>query len=419
MPRKDILILLAIIISFPFFLIRILHNINIKDFKYSLKMYSEVLESQYNDEMNVAMSDIKKNDEINSLFNKLYDEDISIQSFDTVFKYLYIKTNVTYKAHDINYIDCLHDKCKFEINSEKEKETSKAKIKFLKSKYNSAYKKWYSMYEDLLNKEVSNDSLCHCFFHYRYYKYDNEDWLDFENLLKQYNKDLNNSVNNNQTQKNSYANLKSQNKRRLKNLYHDTFESKLSANESTILKSKKVKYYYNSANFGKLSYEFEQVSFDESKFDDVCEEVFAEQWKANSLRTGSMPYSSCYGSSNYCGGSSCSQIKVKNSSTDVILMVKNNRNRVIRHVYINGNDSFTLNVPNGTYSVYFYNGEGWNPNKKMKNTYCGTPKGGFVSKESVTKDDNLSVYDQIMTYTLYPVSYGNFSPEGSSINEAF
>ena len=132
-----------------------------------------------------------------------------------------------------------------------------------------------------------------------------------------------------------------------------------------------------------------------------------------------MPYASCYGSSNYCNSYGCSEIKVENSSTDVVIMVKNSRNRVIRHVYINGSDSYTIKLPDGKYSVFFYHGKGWNPNKKMKNTYCGTPKGGFVSNESVTKDDDLRIYNQIMTYTLYPVSYGNFHPEGSSINEAF
>ena len=82
-------------------------------------------------------------------------------------------------------------------------------------------------------------------------------------------------------------------------------------------------------------------------------------------------------------------------------------------------DNFTLKVPNGRYSVFFYNGRGWNPNKKMKNTYCGTPKGGFVSQESFSKDDSFYISNQVLTYTLERVSYGNFNPEGSSMNEAF
>ena len=164
-----------------------------------------------------------------------------------------------------------------------------------------------------------------------------------------------------------------------------------------------------------ISFNVDVIEFNENEFNRVSEKVFEDQWKTNSLRTGSMPYASCYGSSNY----GTSSIKVKNSGQDVIILVKNNRDRVIRHVYIKGNDNFTLKVPNGRYSVFFYNGRGWNPNKKMKNTYCGTPKGGFVSQESFSKDDSFYISNQVLTYTLERVSYGNFNPEGSSMNEAF
>ena len=55
----------------------------------------------------------------------------------------------------------------------------------------------------------------------------------------------------------------------------------------------------------------------------------------------------------------------------------------------------------------------------MKNTNCGRLVGGFVSKVSVGKDMFLQLNNQYMTYTLTSVSNGNFSPQTSSINEAF
>lgn len=133
-----------------------------------------------------------------------------------------------------------------------------------------------------------------------------------------------------------------------------------------------------------------------------------------------MPYSSCYGSSNYCSDWSCSKIKViTGGSGDVLVTIKNSYGKVVRHAYIKGGNSFTFNVPDGSYQVFFYSGTGWNPNKQMPSSSCSYLKGGFVSNESVTKDNYINLYSQIMTYELILQQQGNFSTKPSSKNEAF
>lgn len=154
-----------------------------------------------------------------------------------------------------------------------------------------------------------------------------------------------------------------------------------------------------------------------SSLQNYVNEVYAEYYSTNSLRTGSTPYRYCYGP-NSSSNNFRSKIKIKNGSSDVIVTVKIN-NFVYRHAYIKSYGSFSFDVSNGNYDVYFYYGKGWNPNKFMKNTSCGKLTGGFVSNISISKDLGLYLKNQIMTYTLTSVSNGNFRPKDSSINEAF
>jgi hypothetical protein len=145
-------------------------------------------------------------------------------------------------------------------------------------------------------------------------------------------------------------------------------------------------------------------------------EVYTEQYKDFSLQTGAMPYGYCFGTSN----SGQSGVKVNAGGSDVLVTIKNMNDEVIRHAYIEARNSFRLNLPNGSYNVYFYYGNGWNPKRFMKDTDCGRLVGGFLSNESVSKDPNvLQLYSQIMVYTLTQQANGNFSTSGSSKGEAF
>jgi hypothetical protein len=139
----------------------------------------------------------------------------------------------------------------------------------------------------------------------------------------------------------------------------------------------------------------------------------------NSLRTGSTPYSYCFGRNRSCNDYGCSQIKVRTpSNSDVLVTIKKN-GKVYRHAYIRASSSYTFEFPNGTYQAFFYYGKGWYPEKFMKETSCGKLKGGFLTDEHFGKDDPQTLSNNVLTYELILQQNGNFSTRPSSKNEAF
>lgn len=149
------------------------------------------------------------------------------------------------------------------------------------------------------------------------------------------------------------------------------------------------------------------------------EQAIYNKYIDKSLSTGSTPYSYCFGSSNSCSSYGCSQIKVRTpSNSDVIVTIKKN-DKVYRHAYINSSSQYTFEFPNGTYQTFFYYGRGWNPNKVMKETDCGTLKGGFIADEHFGKDSPQSLSNNILEYELILQQNGNFSTRSSNSEEAF
>jgi len=176
---------------------------------------------------------------------------------------------------------------------------------------------------------------------------------------------------------------------------------------------------FNSPTFGLITYNLNTTSYNKEVFQSVADNAFEEQWKNNSLPTGAMPYSYCFGSYNYCGGYNCSEISVRTSSSDVLVTIKDSEGDVVRHAYINAGNTFTFNVYDGQYQVFFYSGTGWNPNKYMASNSCGVLRGGFVSDENFSKDDYVSMYSQTLSYELILQQNGNFNTKSSSLSEAF
>ena len=131
----------------------------------------------------------------------------------------------------------------------------------------------------------------------------------------------------------------------------------------------------------------------------------------NTLSTGEVPYS-CTGAR---GDESTISVKTSGASNcDVVVMVKS-RGTLVRNAYIHAGGSYTFNLPNGNYQVFFYGGRGWNPNKEMPNGEVG----GFVANESYSKDEPVSLDYQGLEYELIPQQNGNFSTEQSSASEIF
>lgn len=148
------------------------------------------------------------------------------------------------------------------------------------------------------------------------------------------------------------------------------------------------------------------------------EKAIYDKYINNSLVTGSTPYSYCYGGNSSCSDWGCSEIIVKTPyNSDVLVTIKKG-NIVVRHAYIKGGSSYTFELPNGTYQPFFYYGKGWNPEKVMKQTTCGTLKGGFIENEDFGKDDPQTLSNDILQYELILQERGNFSTRPSNANEA-
>ena len=131
----------------------------------------------------------------------------------------------------------------------------------------------------------------------------------------------------------------------------------------------------------------------------------------NRLQTGASPYKNAKLSGDE------STIEVKTSAgdeNDVVVIIKHN-GKIVRNAYIQGGESYQFSVPNGTYQVFFYGGKGWNPDKEMAGGYTG----GFVTNESFSKDNAVTLDYQGLNYELIPQRNGNFNTEQSSETEIF
>lgn len=146
-----------------------------------------------------------------------------------------------------------------------------------------------------------------------------------------------------------------------------------------------------------------------------------EKWKDNRLSTGSRPYKDHYGRP--LSGGNEFRFKTSSGCDYVILIKRSNDDRYVDHKYVRGGDAITISVPDGTYNVFLYTGNGWNPDKRV-----GACIGGFVTGESFQKDGPVTVtttidgdyyYNQTCEYTLYPVHNGNLHLKSSNPNEAF
>lgn len=182
-----------------------------------------------------------------------------------------------------------------------------------------------------------------------------------------------------------------------KNPNQRTYENSFSSSSTVTNTVEEEAYLDNSLSTGEKAYE--QPSVEDDPFYD------------NSLSTGASPYSS----TNTAGDDSEICITTSSSSNcDVVVIIKKG-NAIARNAYIQAGDSYTFNLANGTYQVFFYGGKGWNPGKAMP----GGKRGGFVANESYSKDSPVSLENQILEYELIPQPNGNFSTQQSSAGEMF
>lgn len=133
---------------------------------------------------------------------------------------------------------------------------------------------------------------------------------------------------------------------------------------------------------------------------------------------GATPWSNCFGKNASCKSYGCSDIIVKTSNSSPVVAIVKRNNKVIKHAYISAGSSYTFEVIDGTYEVFFYYGTSWNKNKKMPSGECSSLYGGWNYDESVSKDGPFRLKGQFVEYTLSQMVNGNFIPDKSNIKEA-
>lgn len=419
--KNKILIGIVVLLALLLVSIRFMFKNKFEEFKVSVQQYENEQLANFQQEKEKKIAQLS-NESLVQLFNQYFEESKSIIEKDTTFSFLYLSESVKYKMGRLDYFDCLHQKCIVEKQNETAQKQITLKEKELEKKFGSTFTSWYPKLKDeKLLQKTSRIGNCSGFYSDLYeISYNKDDWSEFEKFMNSYDNKIKTAQIQSKQAETQFSNNVSATKRSLKSGVINYFDTRLSNNKSQILSTETESKTFNSPTLGIISYNITKTSFNKQAFQNVADDAFEEQWKYNSLSTGSMPYASCYGSSNYCNEYGCSQIKViTGGSGDVLVTIKNYNGKVVRHGYIKGGYSYTFNVPDGNYQVFFYSGTGWNPNKQMQSSSCSYLKGGFVSNEDVTKDNYINLYSQIMTYELILQQQGNFSTKPSSKNEAF
>jgi hypothetical protein len=312
-------------------------------------------------------------------------------------------------------LDCLADFCVNSVENDRLKDRVLNSLDSIQNVYGEKSSKWiYQMKSErhrFLNS-VKIESCSDYFKHHEKLTILQQSFDELEEFLKEAPLKEKESQRKSASNKTEYLSALSKAKRSLNREGREILETKINGSESI----KQVSYSFMRGSLGTISYSFPVTTYPIKSLENAVEYAKSEQYRNNSLYNGAMPYSYCYGSRN----SGRSGVKVNAGSGDVLVMIKDYSDKVIRHAYVQAHKSFTLSIPDGSYHVYFYYGTGWNPTKFMKNTTCGKLTGGFHSHEVVNKDPStLSVYSQIMTYTLTEQINGNFSTSSSSKYEAF
>ena len=371
----------------------------------SLNKLKEELKAQY----------VRENENESYIFDEIFDIEKAISIKDSTVSFFLYSDQVEVKLIVKNYLKCVQFKAKsLAVNKRSDNEYNQ-KLDELTIKHGPTVKTLASFVGKDMFLIHSKENNCTPYFsNNNSYNVDPISFKEFSRLLIEY------SLNEQKIKlKNEITTRNFENKiRELKRGLNEDAMSILNQNlqSEKALKSESEYFAFNWAGRKDFAYPITRKEIDYNYIDNTMNEVYAEQYKDYSLKTGAMPYGYCFGNSN----AGQSGVRVKAGSGDVLVTIKNMNDQVIRHAYIEARNSYTLNVPNGNYFVYFYYGTGWNPKRFMKETNCGKLVGGFLTNESVSKDPNvLRLNNGIMTYTLTEQINGNFSTAGSSKGEAF
>lgn len=419
--KNKILIVLAWLLITTVVIVRYKFKQKLEQFKTEIARYeSNQLENFRNEKDNMISTLLSGDNRLYKLFTNQFDESKSISERDTTFSFLYLNETIKFKVASLQYLECLNSKCVIDEQNEVAQNLIDEKLEELQIEYGETFSLWYStLKNEKLLKQTNKAGDCNLYFpNMNEIIYDENIWSDFENFLIAYNTEANESIIQNEQIEYEYSLNVNSAKSKLRSNMISYFYKKLSDSKSQILSSQPETKCFNSPTLGNISFTVQRTIFDKQAFQSIADETYKEQWKTNSLFTGAMPYASCFGSSNSCDYYGCSRITVLTGNTDAIVTVKGRSGNVVRHGYISSGESYSFNLPDGTYQVFFYSGSGWNPNKEMYSNSCETLYGGFVANEEVTKVSFHTLVNQEWTIELILQENGNLQTLPSSKTEA-
>lgn len=386
-------------------------------FKKDIMLHEQRLDLRFDQEYSRMISTLKdQNTEAFDRFADGFNKSVAIEKADTSYYLL----PVAYEYPSLNYLNCLKSDVEADLRSQRNKSLNEQKKTEFVNRFG---KNGNEVLNEMEGEGVFTEEYTECstyFGNREYTVYTEAIWGDVEEILVADTKTKVDAIlTSDRAEEQFLADLESAyNQIRLN--YRSGFEEKVKNAVDIILVEEVIETETVTPKVGTWVTTTEQVKYNEDNFRSLLDQVLLDQWRGNSLSTGAMPYANCFGNSNSCNGYSCSQFQVTAGSRDVIASIKNTSGRVVRHAYINSSSEYTFDVPNGSYRIFFYSGNGWNPNKPMNSSQCSSLKGGFVSGEAISKDpEQVNLYNQILSYELYEQIDGNFQTSSSSANEAF
>jgi hypothetical protein len=419
--KNKLLITLAIILIIFLVYVRINFNKNFVLFKNDINKIENLQYNNFLVEKNKELNKLKNgNLELYHIFLKQFKDSNSIIIKDTSYSYFYLSKIINYNFFSSNYIECFISKCYVDLENLKINSVINSKINHLKSIYGETFSIWYPKFKDeKLLKYLTYNNNCSDFkLQINKVVYDSSAWFDFENFLNFYDIEVNKSNTYNDNIDVLYSQNVASAKMHLSSNYVSYLDNKLQTNLHNIITTQDEIISFNSVSLGIINFSVSKKVFNTDAFQTIIDDVDKEQWSSYSLVTGSTPYANCYGSNNSCYSNFCSRITVSNGSNDALVLIKNNFGYVIRHGYIRASNTFSFDLPDGAYTVYFYTGNGWNPYKNMNSTNCINLKGGFVYNEDVTKVNSRFLSSQEWTIELILQKNGNLQTQQSSKDEA-
>ena len=418
--RNKILIAIAVLLLSLVIVVRYLYRQNFEIFKSSISHYESAQLNNFGKEKEKKLAILsKENPTIYKLFIEQFDAAKATVVLDTSYSFLYLSGSVHYKTPSLQYMECLYNKCIIDIQNDSIQKMIINNETILLNKFGNTFTLWYPKLKDKkLIRKIDKSAGCNTFFPELFqFNFDQNAWNDFEKFLSLYDVVTKETEIQNNRVEGQLRTRYSAAGNQLNSGAFSTFKNRIESEMPQLITSDSLPASYSSDALGSITYYVIRKKFNQVAYQTIEDGAFTEQWKYNSLNTGAMPYSDCYGSSNYCG-SYCSEIQVQTGGSDVLVTIKDYRENVYRHAYIKSGRSFTFNVPDGQYQVFFYSGTGWNPNKYMTTTSCGPLYGGFVSSENFTKDSYITLDNQSMYYELIVQQNGNLNTQPSSMNEA-